>query len=361
MEYELNLPYSKPFLNVTVGMKENSTKLGILLQGETVTVVEIKGDRAKISAPVKGWCSYKNTTKGYQYLFARHKKDATEKMLHASRQDSFWQCSICTFNNPLNILVCSKCKTTMPSKLRGVLLMKNSWQDKSLDRLTKDHLKDEFFRSPTRTLRHSVENLCENYIGVNLRVNELEEVNWELEDHDVKMENALKSCVGLSTTDPKNWDISMVCTWLHINGLDVYESDFTEAGVDGKTLLACNDELFQKLNIRPQHRSIILNSVLELQKKSMGFDNELRLDNPQKSPLLSTGESEELLEAVNSPVNFVLNESMVLVSSDDFSSNGEENFRVLKSYAPVADNYEGLHLESARFTDDDDWELLDEI
>lgn len=239
--------------------------------------------------------------------------------------------------------------------------MKNSWQDKSLDRSTKDHLKDELFRAPIGTLKHSVEHLSESYIEVNLRVNELEEVNWQLADHDDKVENTLKSCAGLYETDPNNWDISMVCIWLHINGLDLYESDFTEAGVDGKTLLACNDELLQKLNIRRQHRSIILNSVLELQKKSMGFDNELRFVNPQKSPLLSAGESEELLEAVNSQVNFVLNESMVLVNSDDFSSNGEENLIVIKSYAPVADNYIGLHMESARFTDDDDWELLDEI
>jgi len=430
MDYEIYLPTSKPFLKVTLGREKNSTKLGVLLHGDSVTVVEKQGDRAKISRPVEGWCSFRNRTKGFEYLrHTRWSPGAAETMLNNAHKNSFWMrlleikdriheiskqqeiigmsntrngrtsgrqsrkilleeyfepklewsCSNCTFNNPPEVFLCSKCKSAkscqIQSEVGWELLMKTPGWDEGYwkSKITISERKDELLSSQIDNVRRYYWNLSESYREAIQRMYGLEDANELLADRAVKAEEAFKTCNSLYDVDPKDWDISMVSIWLHKNGLDMYQSDFSDADVDGEALLTANEKLLQELNIRRQHWPIILSGVFELQKKSIGCENESLLVDPEWSPLLSAGESEDLMEAVNSPMSVASKESMGSNSQSDFSLEVvAKPKRVSESYMAMADEYIGRIADNgsavvnknsttANLSHEEDWELVNEF
>jgi len=411
MDYEIHLPPSKPFLKVTLGREKNSTKLGVLLHGESVTVVKKQGNRAKISQPVEGWCSFRNGTKGCHYLrHTRYAPGAAEIMPNNTHQNKFWMrllaledrinamsiqketseisdgsnggsegrpsrkilleeyfepklewsCGNCTFINPPEVFLCSKCKSAklgqIQSEVGWELLMKTSGQDKSHRKpiITKSTKKDELLSSRIEQVKRYYRNLSESYREATERMHGLEDAN----DH------LAGSCNDLYDVDPNDWDISMVLIWLHKNGLDMYQRDFSDAKVDGKALLAANEKLLQELDIRRQHWAIILSGILELQKKSIGCENEASFVDPEWSPLLSAGESEELLEAVNSPMSLAFRDSTG--SHSQRKSVSESCMAMGDDYLGVnSDNYGsgGVNGNSAieNLSSDEDWELVTEF
>jgi len=431
MDYEIYLPTSKPFLKVTLGREKSSTKLGVLLHGESVTVVEKQGDRAKISRPVEGWCSFRNGTMGFQYLrLTSQPAGKAETMLNNTHKNNFlmrlleledridmiskqqetsglsdtwngrtngrqgrkilleeyfepkleWSCSKCTFNNPPEVFLCSKCKSAkscqIQSEVGWELLMKTPGLDEGYwkPKITKIGKEDELLKSLIDKVRRYNWNLSESYRKATQRMYGLEDANEQLADQAVKAEETFKTCNSLYDVDPNDWDISMVSIWLHKNGLDMYQNDFSDAEVDGKALLAANEKLLQELDVRRQHRPIILRGVFELQKKSIGCENESLLVDPEWSPLLSAGESEDLLEAVNSPMSLALKESMGSDSQSDFSLEAvAKPKRVSESYMAMADGYispnadnngsfvENKNSTTANLSHEEDWELVNEF
>jgi len=140
-------------------------------------------------------------------------------------------------------------------------------------------------------LGKQVDFLSAGYGIVAKQVDDLEEINWQLSNRLVEVESTLSSC-ALETTNPMEWDVSVVCSWLERLGLGEYQEDFAEAMIDGESLLSCDAQKLEDLDIRRKHCPVILKGLEDLRKKWLGASNEVREHKKQTvEPIVFTKET----------------------------------------------------------------------
>jgi len=348
--YEVRLPPSKLCLNVTKGKKKTSEKLGALITGDIVTVHLVFGDRANITSPIKGWCSFKNEEKNLKYLYKTRKAiidaedttcSVTKTALDLSRREYClknismienhmqvirnqreasgraddmkatmnelqerkgmleellypklkWNCTQCTYlNSPIHFecKICNSRKpaeitVTMSAKLRSLLSIRED-DEKEISCLFTS-VKEEKPEAPIEKLESKVTELLNQHTDVSKRLNELKDSNTLLTDRITEVETTLKTCVNLDTIDPKKWSVAMVSVWLFQLGVQQYQDDFKDAGIDGEKLLSCNEIILEELDVRRKHRPIILNAIAELETKHTKFYLDRKLSSSVQSQL----------------------------------------------------------------------------
>jgi len=287
-----------------------------------VIVEEVCGKRARISQPMNGWVTMKNSSSKNQYLFkvnSQNKLSDTlkeDKVFKLSQKEfceknisaietrmkaiqyseekdemsvldelrSFktfflelmcpeieWKCNRCTFLNSPEIRECKVCSSErlkhlsaeMAVKLEGLLASK----EPRVEEKKSSVLLSAETKSPrVDKLERQVKDLSKRYGMVAEQVYNLEEANWQLSSHLMDLETTLSTCV-LDIANPKTWDVVTVSSWLARLGAEEYQTDFEEAMIDGNALLSCDSQRLDELDVRRKHRPMILKGIAELRAK----------------------------------------------------------------------------------------------
>lgn len=393
-------------MKINKGKGRGTRVIGDLFPGDHVTVEEVCGERARISHPKTGWCNMKNELLNMKYLIPFHRKVSNEmdKVLNQSRQEycdknitaietrmktitnepdvdvkstiqelqrykTFfqelrnplleWKCSRCTFLNPQRAKTCSMCSTArqgelsteMAEKLERLLTKKPRTVEEK-----EQVLWEERPKSPVGKLQEQVDDLSKRYEKVAQHVDDLEEANWQLTDRLGKVETTLTSCV-LDTTNPKEWDVSLVSCWLDKLGANEYQSDFAEAMIDGVRLLSCDAQRLEELDVRRKHRPMILEGIALLHKQWNEVSNEL------DEPVLQVGEpmllEEKEVDASPCPATF----SPLRREAQPLTSQRSSHIFYVKPRGTVADKLEEDtgEIRLTQRNSGDGWELVGDV
>lgn len=187
-------------------------------------------------------------------------------------------------------------------------------------------------------LEEKVSGLMGRHTGVSERLKELYDSNTLLGDRIKDVETTLKTCVDLSTVDPKAWSVTMVSVWLLQLGFPQYQEDFKDAFIDGEKLLSCNGVILEELDVRRKHRPVILGAIAELEKKSKKFKVGSNIASPVKYQLTGDVRGKQNVQELvweksvqvsskslqlEEPISYA---SPAQESRDDFANSSDENW-----------------------------------